>query len=239
MAAPVPTIAVNAGGLITFKSLTSNVAEITTTTAHGLIVGDIVTIANEGAPFNGTGLVITAVPSTTKFRFAKTNANVTETAGAGTGTVTPTTVILTEDRPTVTLNAVESGSHSPAATARDWRQGTTSSGKTTASATLVIRRSLGASGAAANTNINCLVTNGDAGGPVASSNVVVSVADAIAAAYVPTTLDGTSRVSPIALPKEYRDPTVATSGLPTAAELAAAKAYGTVLPSASQLLALS
>lgn len=69
---------------ITNKALTSNVATITTSVAHGLTVGTWVTVALTSADpvFDGT-YKITAVTSTT-FSYARTNANVG--SGATTGT---------------------------------------------------------------------------------------------------------------------------------------------------------
>ncbi len=61
------------------QSLTSNVATITTSAAHGLVVGDFVEITgftSTLAPLNGTWR-ITTVPSTTTFTFALTGANIT------------------------------------------------------------------------------------------------------------------------------------------------------------------
>jgi hypothetical protein len=59
------------------KSLTSNVATITTSTAHGLTASQSVIIANVDATFNGT-YTITTVPTTTTFTYAKTASAVTE-----------------------------------------------------------------------------------------------------------------------------------------------------------------
>ena len=61
---------------VTNKALTSNVATLTTGTAHSLAVGDIVTVSGVDAVFNGTHVVAT-IPTSTTFTFAKTNANVT------------------------------------------------------------------------------------------------------------------------------------------------------------------
>ena len=69
-------------GSITNKALTSNVATLTTSAAHGLAVGFQVTVAGVDATFNGT-YTITAVTSTT-FSYAKTAGNVTSTAATGT-----------------------------------------------------------------------------------------------------------------------------------------------------------
>ena len=66
-------ISVNAKRTVTasinLKSLTSNVATLTTTAAHNLFVGDSVTVSGVDATFNGT-YTITAVPSNVSFRFA-------------------------------------------------------------------------------------------------------------------------------------------------------------------------
>jgi len=67
---------------ISNKALTSNFATITTSTAHGLIVGDAVTITGVDATFNGTHYVRN-VPSATTFKFNKTAANVASIAASG------------------------------------------------------------------------------------------------------------------------------------------------------------
>jgi hypothetical protein len=61
------------------KALTSNVATLTTASAHTYAVGDIAVITGVDATFNGT-YAITAVPTATTFSYAKTNANVTSAA---------------------------------------------------------------------------------------------------------------------------------------------------------------
>lgn len=70
------------------KALTSNVATLTTSVAHALLVGDTVTVTGVDATFNGT-YVITAVTSNT-FSYAKTAANVTSTTATGSATKTGT-----------------------------------------------------------------------------------------------------------------------------------------------------
>jgi len=71
---------------ITTKALASNVATLTTSPAHGLIVGQSVTVdlTTPDAVFDGVQ-VVTAVTTTT-FSFAKTNADVTSVAAPGTAT---------------------------------------------------------------------------------------------------------------------------------------------------------
>lgn len=60
--------------------LTSNVVTLTTRYAHGFSVGDVVDVADMAtAAYNGT-YTITVVPSTTTFRYAKTNTNIASAA---------------------------------------------------------------------------------------------------------------------------------------------------------------
>lgn len=69
------------------KALTSNVATLTTPSAHGLSTGMEVEITGVDATFNGT-YTITGVPTTTTFTYAKTAADVTSTAVSPLGTAT-------------------------------------------------------------------------------------------------------------------------------------------------------
>ena len=69
------------------KALTSNVATLTTTAAHGLAVGMQIVITGVDATFNGEYRV-TGVPTTTTFTYAKTASNVTSTAVSPVGTGT-------------------------------------------------------------------------------------------------------------------------------------------------------
>ena len=64
---------------ITNKALTSNVATLTTSVAHGLTVGMTIVITGVDATFNGS-YRITTVPTTTTFTYAKTATNVSSTA---------------------------------------------------------------------------------------------------------------------------------------------------------------
>jgi len=75
---------------VTNKALTSNVATLTTGTAHSLAVGDIVVVGGVDATFNGTQ-VVASVPTSTTFTFAKTNANVTSAAVSPAGTTSAAT----------------------------------------------------------------------------------------------------------------------------------------------------
>jgi hypothetical protein len=71
---------------ISNKAITSNVATLTTGAAHGFEVGQSVTVSGVDATFNGT-YAITATPTTTTFRYAKTAADVASTAVSPVGSV--------------------------------------------------------------------------------------------------------------------------------------------------------
>jgi hypothetical protein len=68
------------------KALTSNVATLTTSAAHGFAVGDIVGVSGVDSTFDGDFTVVT-VPTTTTFTYAKTASNVTSAAVSPTGKV--------------------------------------------------------------------------------------------------------------------------------------------------------
>jgi hypothetical protein len=70
---------------ITNKALTTNVATLTTSAAHGLSVGMDITITDVDATFNGT-YRITTVPTTTTFTYAKVASNVASAAVSPVGT---------------------------------------------------------------------------------------------------------------------------------------------------------
>ena len=89
--------AANNAGTITNKALTSNVATLTTSAAHGLAVGDSIWVEGVDATFNGK-YTVTAVPTTTTFTYAKTAANVASTVvSSATALVNKTGVISIED----------------------------------------------------------------------------------------------------------------------------------------------
>jgi hypothetical protein len=79
------TTAVNAGS-INNKALTSDVATLTTSAAHGLAVGDQVWVEGVDSTFNGK-YTVTGVPTTTTFTYAKVNTNVASTAVSPVGKV--------------------------------------------------------------------------------------------------------------------------------------------------------
>jgi hypothetical protein len=79
------TTAVNAGS-VNNKALTSNVATLTTSAAHGLAVGDEIWVEGVDSTFNGK-YTVTGVPTTTTFTYAKTASNVSSTAVSPVGKV--------------------------------------------------------------------------------------------------------------------------------------------------------
>jgi hypothetical protein len=70
---------------ISNKALTTNVATLTTTAAHGLCTGMQIVITGVDATFNGE-YRITGVPTATTFTYAKTASNVASTAVSPVGT---------------------------------------------------------------------------------------------------------------------------------------------------------
>jgi hypothetical protein len=68
---------------ITNVALTSNVATITTSLAHGYSTGDSVTVDASNNTFDGT-YVITGTPTTTTFTYAKTNTDIPSASATGT-----------------------------------------------------------------------------------------------------------------------------------------------------------
>lgn len=72
---------------VTNKALTSNVATLTTSLDHGIWKGQTVVVSGVDATFNGT-FVVTDVPSSTTFKYAKTASNVGSTAATGTAKIT-------------------------------------------------------------------------------------------------------------------------------------------------------
>ena len=79
------TTGLNAGS-VSNKALTSSVATLTTSAAHGLAVDDQVWVEGVDSTFNGK-YTVTGVPTTTTFTYAKTASNVASTAVSPVGKV--------------------------------------------------------------------------------------------------------------------------------------------------------
>jgi hypothetical protein len=89
---------------VTNKALTSNVATLTTASAHGFTTGQSVVVSSVDATFNGT-YTIAATPTTTTFTYAKTAADVTSQAATGTPVIV-TYKALTSNVATLTTATV-------------------------------------------------------------------------------------------------------------------------------------
>jgi len=94
------TTALNAGS-VSNKALTTNVATLTTSAAHGLAVGDEVWVEGVDSTFNGK-YTVTGVPTTTTFTYAKTASNVASTAVSPVGKVNKVGSINIEASATLT-----------------------------------------------------------------------------------------------------------------------------------------
>ena len=79
--------ATTSSSTVAFKSLTNNVATLVTSSPHSFVPLEQITVTGVDSVFNGT-YTVTAVPTTTSLRYAKTNANVANTSTSGTITNT-------------------------------------------------------------------------------------------------------------------------------------------------------
>lgn len=109
---------------ITQRGLSDNVATITTSAAHGLVVGDIVTISGLGSPYDGaTKLVIDVVgtPSiSTSFRVEAFGANQANGGVSGTLSYGPDVLEIDTYNRQVYLNGQYSGARSKLDTYNEW-----------------------------------------------------------------------------------------------------------------------
>lgn len=80
--------------VLTDAVLASNVATLTTASAHGLSVGDTIVVDAENDEYDGT-YVISDVPSDTEVSYALTHANIATAADTGTISVTKACVTVT------------------------------------------------------------------------------------------------------------------------------------------------
>lgn len=104
---------------VTNKALTSGVATLTTSVAHGFIADDVVEIDISDAAFDGTRTVV-GVPTTTTFTFVSPAANVA--SGAASGNASIDTDVLEVDTYTqeVTFNTRVHDTRSMVDTLVDW-----------------------------------------------------------------------------------------------------------------------
>jgi hypothetical protein len=89
----VPFIPPPRKSIVTNKSLTSNVATLTTETAHLLEVGDEIVVTDVGLAFDGT-IVVESIPTSTTFTYKSYKLNVPSTPCYGfIGLVHPTSIL--------------------------------------------------------------------------------------------------------------------------------------------------
>jgi len=104
---------------VTTAQIVANVATLTTSTAHGLVPGDIVVVENVGSSANGV-FEVTDTPTTTTFKYSVTATNFGPSAV--TGLVSRDKDILEIDTYTkeVALNGVTLGARTYVDTLTDW-----------------------------------------------------------------------------------------------------------------------
>jgi uncharacterized repeat protein (TIGR02543 family) len=83
----------NSSASIVNRSLTSNVATLTTSSPHGFVVGMSVIVINVNSTFNGT-YTVASVPTSTTFTYAKTATDVTAAAVSPAGRATLSALTL-------------------------------------------------------------------------------------------------------------------------------------------------
>ena len=88
---------------VTNKVLTSSIATLTTSVAHGLLAGDQVVVSGVDSTFNGTFTILT-VPTTTTLTYAKTATNVVSAVATGTVTFGPDILEVDTREHEVSLN---------------------------------------------------------------------------------------------------------------------------------------
>jgi hypothetical protein len=105
------------------KGLVDNLATVGTTVAHGLIVGDVVTIAGIGAPYDGEQLVIGIVgtqATSTRFTFEATGTNYAYSAVTGSLAYGPDTLEIDTYNRQVFLNGQYSGARTKLDVYNEW-----------------------------------------------------------------------------------------------------------------------
>jgi hypothetical protein len=101
------------------RGLTDNLVTLSTTTTHGLVVGDVVTVSGLGSPYDGD-FVVLSVPTTSTFTYAATGSNVAYGAASGSLAYGPDTLeINTYDR-SVFLNGEYLGARAKLEVYNEW-----------------------------------------------------------------------------------------------------------------------
>lgn len=103
---------------ITSKLVSNGIATITTSTAHGIVAGDFVTIYSLGAPLDGEQFVDSVTNNT--FNFITTAANVSSTAVSGTLSYGPDILEIDTYNREVALNGEYYGARMKLEVYNDW-----------------------------------------------------------------------------------------------------------------------
>ena len=105
------------------RGLTDNLVTIGTTTAHGLVVGDVVTISGLSAPFSGEQVVLSVIgtPATsTQFTYEAIGSNVTYGSASGTLTYGPDVLEIDTYNRQVYLNGEYAGARAKLDVYNEW-----------------------------------------------------------------------------------------------------------------------
>lgn len=114
---------------VTTKALTSNVATLTTSTAHGFLPGNQVAVTGVDSTFNGSYLI--TATTTYTFSYARTASNVTSQAATGTVTIGDNKPYTTYDLRIFDQATYSAAGFDPATATPVGQASQTDSGKTT------------------------------------------------------------------------------------------------------------
>lgn len=101
------------------KALTDNVATLTTSSTHGFLAGDSVTVSIGDAVFDGTHTVL-GTPTTSTFTYSKVNTNVTSTAASGDASIAVDVLEIDTYDKEVAFNGSTDSTRSMIDTLVDW-----------------------------------------------------------------------------------------------------------------------
>ena len=104
---------------VTNAQHTSNVATLTTSAVHNLIIDDVVTVAGVNATYNGVH-VITGTPTTSSFTYEKIAANVASAGVSGTASIDVDVLEIDTHDHSVTFNGITAGTRSMLEVLLDW-----------------------------------------------------------------------------------------------------------------------
>jgi hypothetical protein len=101
------------------RGLTDNLVTVSTTTAHGIVAGDIVTISGLGSPYDGLATVL-SIPTTSTFTYETSGSNVAYGAASGSVAYGPDVLEIDTYDKSVFLNGEYSGARSKLEVYNDW-----------------------------------------------------------------------------------------------------------------------